>query len=72
MNYCGFIIEFVIVGTTDFEYIDISIYQYSKNYELKYSFINYASMHIKWHFHKSECEELTIQEKLAPMNYNLT
>lgn len=62
------------MGTPDFEYIqfDISIYQYSKNYKLKYSFINYASMHIKWHFHKYECKKLTIQEKLAPMNYNLT
>lgn len=60
------------MGTPDFEYNDISIYQYSKNYELKYLFINYASMHIKWHIHKSECEKLTIQEKLAPMNYNLT
>lgn len=56
------------MGTPDFEYNDISIYQYSKNYELKYLFINYASMHIKWHFHKYECEKLTIQEKLAPMN----
>lgn len=54
------------MGTADFEYIDISIYQYSKNYKLEYSFINYASMHIKWHFHKYECEKLTIQEKLAP------
>lgn len=59
------------MGTTNFEYIDISIYQYSKNYKLKYSFIDYASMHIKWHFHKYECKKLTIQEMLAPMNYNI-